>query len=264
MASSRSLTIYYYPITEKTTTDVILNYVEKYGIDVVLHQDFVIDHDKHKNVNKPIPYVQVGRYHQNLDLEVYRDLIKATNDRTMEERLIQQLFSWNVNIVSMTDMTMEHLERPSDFDWENVGVKRKFEMDYKEYENRLFAGYIGYTTKHRGIKLMVCLHMEQLRRIYHPKYGGASPIINAVLRRRRINSYFIEANDILAYNEKMYQDALRWARRFRRYYAHKYHYIRRSRCVYDEFFIERRLEHLKQDIEVDVEEIDKELEDGSI
>lgn len=263
MASSRSLTIYYYPITEKTTTDVILDYVEKYGIDVVLHQDFVIDHDKHKNVNKPVPYVQVGKYHQNLDLEVYRDLIKATNDRTMEERLVQQLFDWNVNIVSMTDMTMEHLERPSDFDWENVGVKRKFEMDYREYENRLLAGYIAYTTKHRGIKLMVCLHMEQLRRIYHPKYGGASPIISKILYKPKQDIYFLEANDVLAYNEEVYKDAIRWGRRFKRYYAHKYCYIRRSRAVLEEFLAERRKEHLQQGIEVDVDGIEEE-EDGLI
>lgn len=262
--SSRRLTIYYYPITEDTNTQDILKYVDKYSIDVVLHQDLVINHEKYWKDGKTPPYVQIGRYHKLLNKEEYVDAIKATNDTTVTEELLTELFERNVNIVSITNLKPDSLARPDDFDWNRVGVKREFMLDFMNYESKLYEGCIGYTTKHRGIKILICLRHLQLRRIYHPKYGGTSPIIGAVLRRRRASLYFIKANDILAYNEEIYQDALRWARKFRRYYAHNYHYIRRSRCVYEEFFIERRQEHLEQDIEVDVEEIDKESEDGSI
>lgn len=262
--SSRRLTIYYYPITEDTNTQDILKYVDKYGIDVVLHQDLVINHEKYWKDGKTLPYVQIGRYHKLLNKEEYVDAIKATNDTTVTEELLTELFERNVNIVSITNLKPDSLARPDDFDWNRVGVKREFMLDFMNYESKLYEGCIGYTTKHRGIKILICLRHLQLRRIYHPKYSGTSPIISAALRRRRASLYFIKANDILAYNEEIYQDALRWARRFRRYYAHNYHYIRRSRCVYEEFFIERRQEHLEQSIEVDVEEIDKESEDGSI
>lgn len=264
MGRSKWLTIYYYPITEDTDTQDILKYVDKYTIDVVLHQDLVIDNEKYCKDGKTLPYVQIGRYHELANKEEYVDAIKATNDTTVTEELLTELFKRNVNIVSITDMRPDNLVRPDDFDWSKVGVKREFMLDFMKYESRLYAGCIGYTTKHRGIKILICLRHIHLRRIYHPKYGGTSPIIGAALRRRRANLYFIKANEILAYNEEIYQDALRWTKRFRHYYAHNYHYIRRSRCVYEEFFIERRREHLEQDIEVDVEEIDKELEDGSI
>ena len=82
--SSRRLTIYYYPITEDTNTQDILKYVDKYRIDVVLHQDLVINHEKYWKDGKTLPYVQIGRYHKLLNKEEITKKLEHSLNGTMK------------------------------------------------------------------------------------------------------------------------------------------------------------------------------------